>query len=87
MPAYTLSINGTQHTVDAPADMPLLWVIRDIVGLTGTKYGCGIGQCRACTVHVNGAAIFSCQIPVSSAEGQEITTIEGLADGTFHPLQ
>lgn len=88
MPRYTLSVNRRRHTVEAPADMPLLWVLRDLIGLTGTKYGCGTGQCRACTVHLNGAAIFSCQIPVSGAAGQEITTIEGLAaSGTLHPVQ
>jgi aerobic-type carbon monoxide dehydrogenase small subunit (CoxS/CutS family) len=88
MPRYTLSVNRQRHTVDAPADMPLLWALRDLIGLTGTKYGCGTGQCRACTVHLNGAAIFSCQIPVPAAVGQEITTIEGLAaNGTLHPVQ
>ena len=88
MPRYTLSVNRRNHTVDAPADTPLLWVLRDLIGLTGTKYGCGTGQCRACTVHLNGTAIFSCQIPVPAAVGQEITTIEGLAaNGTLHPVQ
>jgi isoquinoline 1-oxidoreductase alpha subunit len=87
MPTYTLSVNRQQHTFEAPADMPLLWALRDIVGLTGTKYGCGIGQCRACTVHLNGAPIFSCQIPVPAAVGQEITTIEGLSNGQLHPVQ
>lgn len=87
MPAFTLSINGRRHTVEAPPDMPLLWVIRDIVGLTGTKFGCGIGQCRACTVHLDGTPIFSCQIPVSSADNREITTIEGLSNDTLHPIQ
>jgi aerobic-type carbon monoxide dehydrogenase small subunit (CoxS/CutS family) len=88
MPRYTLSVNRQRRTVEAPADMPLLWVLRDLIGLTGTKYGCGTGQCRACTVHLNGSAIFSCQIPVATAVGQEITTIEGLATGgTPHPVQ
>jgi len=87
MPSYTLSVNRRRHTVEAPADMPLLWVLRDLIGLTGTKYGCGTGQCRACTVHMNGAAIFSCQIPVATAVRQEITTIEGLANPTLHPVQ
>ena len=87
MPAFTLSINGRRHTVEAPPDMPLLWVIRDMVGLTGTKFGCGIGQCRACTVHLDGTPIFSCQIPVSSADDREITTIEGLSIDTLHPIQ
>ncbi len=87
MPTYTLSINGQSHTVEAPGDMPLLWAIRDLAGLTGTKFGCGIGQCRACTVHFDGTATFSCQIPVSAAEGVEITTIEGLSDEHLHPVQ
>ncbi len=87
MPAYTLSVNGRRQRVTAPADMPLLWVVRDLLGLTGTKFGCGIGQCRSCTVHMNGSAVFSCQIPVASAEGQEITTIEGLSPDSSHPLQ
>ena len=79
MPSYRLSINGTEETVDVPADMPLLWLLREVLGLTGTKYGCGIGQCRACTVHIDGAASFSCIVPASSVEGAEITTIEGLS--------
>ncbi len=78
MPAYELRVNGQTRTVTAPPDMPLLWVIRDLLDLTGTKFGCGIGQCRACTIHLDGAPIFSCQIPVSAAEGREIATIEGL---------
>lgn len=87
MPQYSFTLNGSPQTVDAPPDMPLLWVVRDIVGLTGTKFGCGIGQCRACTVHLNGKATFSCQIPISAAAGQEVTTIEGLADDGLHPVQ
>jgi isoquinoline 1-oxidoreductase alpha subunit len=84
----TLSINGTSHEVDVEPDTPLLWVIRDTVGLTGTKYGCGIAQCGACTVHVNGAAVRSCSLPVSDAAGKQITTIEGLAvDGKLHKVQ
>jgi aerobic-type carbon monoxide dehydrogenase small subunit (CoxS/CutS family) len=78
MPAYTLNINGASHSVDAPDDMPLLWVLRDILGFTGTKYGCGIGQCRACTVHIDGSPTFSCQIRVSTLDGASVTTIEGL---------
>ena len=74
----TLKINGMLHQVDAPPDMPLLWVIRDLVGLKGTKYGCGIAQCGACTVLVNGSATRACMLPVSAAVGQSITTIEGL---------
>jgi isoquinoline 1-oxidoreductase subunit alpha len=78
MPAYSLTINGASHTVDAPEDMPLLWVLRDILGFTGTKYGCGIGQCRACTVHIDGTPTFSCQVQVSRLDGARVTTIEGL---------
>jgi isoquinoline 1-oxidoreductase subunit alpha len=84
---YTLNVNGTSTTVDVPADMPLLWVIRDVLDLKGTKFGCGIGQCGACTVHLKGRAVRACQTPVSAAAGAAVTTLEGLsADGT-HPLQ
>ena len=84
----TLTINGTAHEVDVEPDTPLLWVIRDAVGLTGTKYGCGIAQCGACTVHVNGEAVRSCSLPVSDAAGKQITTIEGLAaNGVLHKVQ
>src|SRR5277367_4893086 len=76
-----LTINGTAHDVDVAPDTPLLWAIREWVGLTGTKYGCGIAQCGACTVHVNGEATRSCSLPVSAAVGKQITTIEGLAAG------
>lgn len=76
----TLTINGTAHPVDAAPDMPLLWVIRDLIGLKGTKFGCGIAQCGACTVLVDGHATRSCILPVSAAAGQAITTIEGLDD-------
>lgn len=83
----TLTINQKTYSVDAPPDMPLLWVLRDLLGLTGTKFGCGMAQCGACTIHLNGEAVRSCVTLVSRAEGQQITTIEGLsADGT-HPLQ
>ena len=75
----TLTINGEQKTFDAPADMPLLWVLRDIIGLTGTKYGCGIAQCGACTVHVDGKPVRSCVLPVGALNGRTITTIEGIA--------
>jgi isoquinoline 1-oxidoreductase alpha subunit len=80
-----LSVNGVDHDVEASSDMPLLWVLRDLVGLTGTKYGCGIAQCGACTVHVNGQPARSCSTPVSAMAGMKITTIEGL--GGFHPVQ
>ena len=76
-----LTINGTAHDVNAPPDTPLLWAIREWVGLTGTKYGCGIAQCGACTVHINGEATRSCSVPLSAAEGKQIVTIEGLAGG------
>ena len=83
-----LTINGTVHDVTVDPDTPLLWVIREWIGLTGTKYGCGIAQCGACTVHVDGEAIRSCQLPVSAAEGKHVTTIEGLAHGaTLHAVQ
>lgn len=85
--AYTLTVNGKSSSVDAPADMPLLWALRDILDLKGTKYGCGIGACGACTVHIDGKPVRACQTRVSAAAGRPITTIEGLsADGT-HPVQ
>jgi len=77
--ATTLTINGEQTSFDAPAEMPLLWVLRDIIGLTGTKYGCGIAQCGACTVHVDGKPVRSCVLPVGALNGRAITTIEGVA--------
>jgi len=83
----TLTINGTQHNVDVEADTPLLWVLRDTVGLTGTKFGCGIGLCGACTVLIDGEPTRSCQLPVSSVSGQPITTIEGLSPDRSHPVQ
>ena len=82
---HSLIINGTSHQVDVEDDMPLLWVLRDELGKTGTKYGCGIGQCGACTVLVNGEAVRSCSFPVVAAEDKDITTIEGL--GNNHPVQ
>jgi isoquinoline 1-oxidoreductase subunit alpha len=82
-----LTINGKKHQVDADGEMPLLWVLRDIVGLTGTKYGCGIAQCGACTVHLEGAAVRSCITPVSAVAGKSITTIEGLSADGSHPVQ
>ena len=84
---YKLTVNGRPATVDAPADMPLLWVIRDVLNLRGTKYGCGIGQCGACTVHIGGRAVRSCQTPVSTADNAKITTIEGLSPDGSHPVQ
>ncbi|GJM30890.1 MAG: oxidoreductase [Cyclobacteriaceae bacterium] len=88
MNSITLTINGESHSLDyVQPDMPLLWAIRDLVGLTGTKYGCGIGQCGACTIHLDGVAIRSCSTPVSSAEGKKITTIEGLSEDGNHPVQ
>src|SRR5262249_17978924 len=77
-PMTTLQINGRSHDVDAPADMPLLWVLRDIIGLTGTKFGCGIAQCGACTVHIDGKAVRSCMLPVGAIGTRAITTIEGV---------
>jgi len=76
----TLTINGKTHSVDAPDDMPLLWVLRDIVGLTGTKFGCGIAQCGACTVHLDGAAVRSCVLPIAAVVGKKITTIEAVGE-------
>jgi isoquinoline 1-oxidoreductase subunit alpha len=84
---YKLTVNGRPATVDAPADMPLLWVIRDVLNLRGTKYGCGIGFCGACTVHIGGRAVRSCQTPVSAADNAKITTIEGLSTDGSHPVQ
>jgi isoquinoline 1-oxidoreductase alpha subunit len=83
-----LSINGKNYDVDVDPNTPLLWAIREQVGLTGTKYGCGIAQCGACTVHIDGAAVRSCSMPASAASGKKITTIEGLASGdTLHKVQ
>jgi isoquinoline 1-oxidoreductase alpha subunit len=83
----TFQLNGETKTVDAPADMPLLWVLRDMLDMKGTKYGCGVGQCGACTVHVNGIPARSCQRPMSRVQGTRITTIEGLSPDGSHPLQ
>ena len=83
----TLNINGTSNTLDVDPQMPLLWAIRDVVGLTGTKFGCGIAQCGACTVHLDGTAIRSCVTPVAAAQGKQITTIEGLNSKVAHAVQ
>lgn len=84
----TLTVNGTAQTVDLPADMPLLWVLREGLNLTGTKFGCGIASCGACTVHMNGEAVRSCQVPLSDAAGAEIVTIEGLGNpAALHAVQ
>jgi isoquinoline 1-oxidoreductase alpha subunit len=83
-----LSINGKTHNVDVEADTPLLWVLRDTIGLTGTKYGCGIAQCGACTVHIDGVATRSCQVPAGTLAGRKVTTVEALVqDGRLHPVQ
>lgn len=88
MPAISLQVNGKKYTIDADPKMPLLWAIRDFVGLKGTKYGCGIAQCGACTVHLNGNPIRSCSVPVSTAANKKITTIEGIGDeNSLHAVQ
>ncbi len=87
MAEVTLNVNGRDYTVDVLPDTPLLWAIRDNIGLTGTKYGCGIAQCGACTVHVDGEAVRSCVLPVTAVAGKAIATIEGLSDDRSHPVQ
>ena len=87
MSKYTLSVNGQSHSVDVTPDTPLLWVLRDSLGLVGTKYGCGIGECGACTVHLDGAAKRACQTAISDVGRAEVTTIEGLDPAGKHPLQ
>jgi isoquinoline 1-oxidoreductase alpha subunit len=82
-----LNVNGTAREVDAPEDMPLLWVLRDLLGLTGTKFGCGMAQCGACTVHLEGQAVRSCVTPVSAVGNRMVTTIEGLSPDGSHPVQ
>jgi len=82
-----LTVNGVKREVDAPSDMPLLWVLRDVFGLTGTKFGCGMAQCGACTVHVDGEPLRSCVMPLSAVAGKSITTIEGLSSDGNHPVQ
>ncbi|MBX7132808.1 MAG: (2Fe-2S)-binding protein [Fimbriimonadaceae bacterium] len=87
MPAFNLTVNGTQRNLDVPEDMPLLWALRDHLGLTGAKYGCGVGVCGACTVMIDGQAVRSCQMAVADATGKKIVTIEGLSKNGDHPLQ
>ena len=87
MASYNIKINGKARSVEADADTPMLWVLRDELNMKGTKFGCGIGQCGACTVHLNGNAVRSCQIPVSAVGENDITTIEGLSENGDHPLQ
>jgi isoquinoline 1-oxidoreductase subunit alpha len=82
-----ITVNGTQHQLDIEPDTPLLWALRDVVGLTGTKYGCGIAQCGACTVHIDGQPMRSCSVPIASLDGATITTIEGLSPDGKHPVQ
>jgi len=85
--SFTLKVNGQSHTINVEPETPLLWVIRDSLGLTGTKYSCGIAECGACTLHVNGRPVRSCVTPASTVIGKEITTIEGLPPDTTHPVQ
>ena len=85
--AVTFTLNGKSTTVDVPADMPLLWVLRDVLNLSGAKYGCGTGQCGACTVHLRGRAVRSCQTPIANVAGAPVVTIEGLSADGNHPLQ
>jgi isoquinoline 1-oxidoreductase subunit alpha len=87
MPIYTLKVNGREVEVDVESDTPLLWVLRDHLNLVGTKFGCGVAVCGACTIHMNGNAVRSCSVPVASAENVEITTIEGLSENGDHPVQ
>ena len=87
MATYTLTVNGNKHRVNVEDDMPLLWVLRDEIGLTGTKFGCGRGLCGTCTIHLDGEPTRSCMTPVEYAEDSEITTIEGLSNNVSHPLQ
>lgn len=87
MAEFNLTINGEKHNLDVDPNTPLLWILRDNLKLVGTKYGCGIAQCGACTIHLDGSAVRSCQLPVSSAADYEITTIEGLSENGDHPVQ
>lgn len=83
----TIEVNGTSRQVDIEPDTPLLWVLRDVIGLTGTKFGCGIAQCGACTVHIDGSPMRSCSVPIGALDGAKITTIEGLSRNNSHPVQ
>jgi isoquinoline 1-oxidoreductase alpha subunit len=85
--SYKINVNGQSQTVDVPSEMPLLWVLRDVLNLHATKYGCGIGQCRACTVHLGGKAVQACLTPISAVKEQAVTTLEGLSPDGTHPLQ
>lgn len=87
MPQYQIKVNGESRTVDVSPDTPMLWVLRDELGLVGTKFGCGAGACGACTIHIDGAAMRSCQTPISQLNGEEVTTIEGLSEKGTHPVQ
>jgi isoquinoline 1-oxidoreductase alpha subunit len=87
MASYSLSINGKSHQVDVDADTPLLWVLRDHLDMVGTKFGCGMAQCGACTVHLDGTAVRSCSLPVSAVGSKKVTTIEGLSENNDHPVQ
>ena len=87
MKIFSISINGKTHEVNADPSTPMLWVLRDHLDMTGTKFGCGIAQCGACTVHLDGVAVRSCQLPVGAIDGQEVTTIEGLSENGDHPVQ
>ncbi len=85
--AISFSLNGVPQSLDVSPDVPILWIVRDVVGLPGTKFGCGIAQCGACTIHLDGQPVRSCSTPIAAAAGKSITTIEGLASDTLHPLQ
>ncbi len=87
MKIFSISINGKTHEVNADPSTPMLWVLRDHLDMTGTKFGCGIAQCGACTVHLDGVAVRSCQLPIAAIDGQEVTTIEGLSENADHPVQ
>ena len=87
MKIFSISINGKTHEVNADPSTPMLWVLRDHLDMTGTKFGCGIAQCGACTVHLDGVAVRSCQLPLAAIDGQEVTTIEGLSENGDHPVQ